>query len=70
MGGCNIIEFAIDVELVFGLSFSSLALFSAQGLLDSFTGTCRGVLSLIIHIPKSIHRVHISSSASSADSLM
>jgi hypothetical protein len=26
LGGCNIIEFAMDVELVFGLSFSSLAL--------------------------------------------
>jgi hypothetical protein len=26
LGGCNIIEFVMDVELVFGLSFSSLAL--------------------------------------------
>jgi hypothetical protein len=38
----------MDVELVFGLSFSSLALSFAQGLLDSFTETCCGVLALII----------------------
>jgi hypothetical protein len=45
LGGRNIVEFAMDVELVFGLSFSSLALSFDQGLLDSFTGTCCGALA-------------------------
>lgn len=45
----------MDVELVSELSFYLLALFSVQGLLDSFTGTCYGVLALVIrcYMPKS-----------------